>query len=771
MTKARWWLLAAAAILVIPAASAGVAISVVDPNDFKPALADAVRDATGRAFTLDGPLRITWSLWPSISVTNVKLANLAGGSRPDMATAERIDARISLPALLWHRLDVAKLTLIGPDILFEQVGTEPNWEFDRTGGPQPPTNASYTLHISSVHVQNGIVIFHLPARTRVVGVRALDFHQPTGGGPLDFASVLVYSDYRPFTLNASAQPTAGLTDPWNTHLHFAAFGTVASADGRMNLAGDFDLNIHATAPELEKLNVVYPPLQLPALDQVTVTTHLTNGPVRGGMPTVGKTELHFGGADLSDLTPGLKLGDTRVSLPAAGAPATLSSVADYAGQTVKLAGTVTVPKNPGVRASVAVDLNMRTPAAATARGTLAVKGTLAVNGGAFDGLDAGIVLHAPALATLRPFVSRPLPALTDVSLAGRLSVPADSASLTLDSAKLVASQGDLAGHATIGMGSPVTLSADLTSTRLDVDAAERAFGVTAPAPTAAPGQGDGKGDGKLIPDTALPWAALRGPDVTLAARIAAATYRAQVWRDVDLSLRLHDGALQVSRFHLAFPGEAMDASLTVNAAASPVPVAFTLHAPAIPLAVITHDMALPGPVDGSLKVDARLDASGQTYRALAASLGGSLSATMTSGSLSNAALVKLAAPALKSLKIPVPAQGRAAINCFGLIGSFSKGIGRFTTIAADTTYLKVDGLGQVDLGTETLALKLSPTARIAGSPVEVPVVVDGRFGAVQSRLDASGFDKIGLLIDGWFGGDKPDTCSDAGLVPAPPSRH
>jgi hypothetical protein len=32
-------------------------------------------------------------------------------------------------------------------------------------------------------------------------------------------------------------------------------------------------------------------------------------------------------------------------------------------------------------------------------------------------------------------------------------------------------------------------------------------------------------------------------------------------------------------------------------------------------------------------------------------------------------------------------------------------------------------------------------------------------------LDASGLDLLGLLIDAWFGGDQPQTCSDAGLAP------
>jgi hypothetical protein len=47
----------------------------------------------------------------------------------------------------------------------------------------------------------------------------------------------------------------------------------------------------------------------------------------------------------------------------------------------------------------------------------------------------------------------------------------------------------------------------------------------------------------------------------------------------------------------------------------------------------------------------------------------------------------------------------------------------------------------------------------------VPVLVEGPLRAPHGRLDASGLDELGLLIDAWFGGDQPQTCSDAGLAP------
>jgi len=144
---------------------------------------------------------------------------------------------------------------------------------------------------------------------------------------------------------------------------------------------------------------------------------------------------------------------------------------------------------------------------------------------------------------------------------------------------------------------------------------------------------------------------------------------------------------------------------------------------------------------------------------------------MTGGSLSNAALIKLSSASLKALGIDVPTQGETAIHCFGLIGLFKKGVGRFDKIAFDTSYLALNGVGQIDLLTETVALKLHPLAQLSGSLVSVPVLVEGPFRDMQGRLDASGLDKLGLLIDAWFGGDRPETCSDAGLVPPHAARN
>lgn len=752
MTKRRWFAGAAALLVLLPLAALGAAIVLVDPDDYKPQLAAAVQEATGRALSLGGPLRISRSLWPTIEVNDVKLANLPGGSRQDMARAERIQAQLSLPALLWRRIEIIKLTLIGPNILFEQVDGKPNWVFDGTAhsapAPSHPLAPRATLGFGSVHVQNGMVTFKLPARTKVVGIRALDSLHPAENGPLDIAAVLVYSDNAPFSLKAKAQPTAGLMDPWNTQLAFAAFGTTASAKGTMNLTGEYDLQLDGQAPALEQLNALLPQMQLPALHAMTLSTHITNGPVRGDLPVFGATQLHFASADLQSMAPGLTLGATDITLPRAGGAATVASVGNFSSQAFKLAGSFGVPEHPDGRVNTMVDLTA-TATGTKAAGSAVVKGKLALDTGQFAGLDAAVALRTPDLATLRPILSSQMPALTDVAFDGRVVLPANLASMALHGVKLSTHAGDLAGDATIGLRGGVVLDGKVQAARLDLDAMLTAFGMT-PSMKHSPG-------GTVIPETALPWEALRGPSIELQGNIATLAFRQQSWRGLEFGLSLKGGQLR-----LTLP----NAVLTANAATDRAPVSLTLHAPQVPLAVIARSADLPGAVQGTLRIDAQLGAIGRTPHELAASLDGTFSAKMAGGSISNAALIQLTQASLEALSIQVPAQGETAIHCLGIIGSFSKGIGRFKTIALDTTYLELDGAGQVDLGTETVALKLHPLAQVSGSAVSVPVLVEGPFRAVKGRLDASGLDKLGLLIDAWFGGDKPETCTDAGLVPA-----
>ena len=760
--------------LALPIGALIAALAMLDPNALKPRIEQAVLAATGRRIELRGPVRIGWSLQPTFEVSDVTLANLSGGTRPDIARVERIEAQLSIRALFRREIEVTRLALTGPNILFEQVGGKPNWISDQpppAPAAQPlPSDSSgplLTLHIRSIHITNGMITWRFPSRTKVVGVRSLELTQPVDNGPIGLDSVLVYSDYEPFKLRVSAQPRGGLRDPWAARMEFGAFDTTATASGTLDLAGTYDLQVDATAGALEKLNALLPQMHLPAVHEATLSTHVRNGPTLGALPVIGATRLRFKAGDIGEIVPGVVLGATEVSLPAAGGLATVTSTGRAGAQAFTLSGTVGVPLHPDGQVSIPIDLKAQAGSgggnAVSAReGSLALKGNVAVHALQFAGLEAAATLRTPALAALRPLVSQSLPALSDVSFDGHVVVPADRGSIAFKGATLHSHEGDVAGDWTLGLHAGLVMTGKLVSPRLDLDAMLVAFGVALP-----PAPALGGAAGPAISTAPLPWASLRGPIVDLSASIAAMAFQGQIWKEVNFAIKLKGGRLAVAPVTLSLPAGALQMSMTVDASSDAAPVSVDLHAPGIPLALVARYVDLPGPMTGAVRIDARLRGIGRSPHEIASSLAGPVSATLVGGRMTNGAFIMLTSASLEALGIKVPEQGDTLLRCLGLVGAFDHGIGLLRTIALDTTYLKLDGNGQVDFASETVALKLRPLAQISGSSVAVPVVVEGPFRSVHGRLDADGLDKLGLFIDGLFGGDRSTACLDAGLDQAP----
>ncbi|NJI11293.1 AsmA family protein [Aeromonas veronii] len=94
-------------------------ISLIDPNQFKPQLAEQVRKSTGRELVMAG--EIDWRFWPSLglSLEKVALRNPAGFAEPDLVRFEQGDASVALLPLLSHRLEIGKVTLSGAHLFIQ----------------------------------------------------------------------------------------------------------------------------------------------------------------------------------------------------------------------------------------------------------------------------------------------------------------------------------------------------------------------------------------------------------------------------------------------------------------------------------------------------------------------------------------------------------------------------------------------------------------------------------------------------------------------------
>lgn len=94
-------------------------ISLIDPNQFKPQLAEQVRKSTGRELVMAG--EIDWRFWPSLglSLEKVALRNPAGFAEPDLIRFEQGEASVALLPLLSHRLEIGKVTLSGAHLFIQ----------------------------------------------------------------------------------------------------------------------------------------------------------------------------------------------------------------------------------------------------------------------------------------------------------------------------------------------------------------------------------------------------------------------------------------------------------------------------------------------------------------------------------------------------------------------------------------------------------------------------------------------------------------------------
>jgi AsmA protein len=166
---------------------------------------------------------------------------------------------------------------------------------------------------------------------------------------------------------------------------------------------------------------------------------------------------------------------------------------------------------------------------------------------------------------------------------------------------------------------------------------------------------------------------------------------------------------------------------------------------------------VPDGVHGTMDVRADLHGTGMTPHALAASLDGNAGLALANGEIDSRLLVWLlsrVAPEAGLLDIADKAP-RSALRCVALRADASHGVVDLHALLLDTAPLRLTGSGTVDLGQETLSLRLQPLARIGSSGFSMPVDVRGNFRAPRAAVDTTGAGKsLGGIVIGALGADR-----------------
>ncbi len=380
-------------------------------------------------------------------------------------------------------------------------------------------------------------------------------------------------------------------------------------------------------------------------------------------------------------------------------------------------------------------------AASGAKLTLA--GTLA-DPARLSGADLRLQGDIPDLAALSDLAHTELPKLKAISGQARLTdlpgKPGLFTGFALHGLKLTSPQVQFDGEMAITRGSPPLVQGTLHAARIDtaaLRAAGPAEGATA-APVSVPAPGPAPPSApppkRLIPDRELALDALRAVNADLGVTIGELLAGGVAYRDLSGKIALHDGVLRIPSLVATIPGGPVKLSLAVDAGKPAPPVALNLSAPSLALAPLLAAYALPAYAQGNMRVDADLRGTGRSPHQLAATLDGSIGLSMENAQIDSQRLGE----ALKGLELlKTGKSGFTALRCLAVRMDAHNGAGTLRALLLDTALVRLSGSGGLNLGEETLNVRLQTTVRVGGTGIAAPLDVGGTFLDPKVKVDAA----------------------------------
>lgn len=721
-------------LVAIPVAAILFADAILNTESVRTRLEAAATRAAGHPVQLAGPLGLSLSPEPRIFAERVTVLNPPGFSRPALATLRRVEAQTELMPLLGGQVRLRAVRLEGADVLLERDASgRGNWlrppppSVSDTAPPPSPSAPRSAVAVQRVSLSDSRIAW-LGGPDLSIQRLNLD----PGGGPAEGELLL---DGLRFTVAGTTAPA----EAGRLHLDLTATGPGLAAAISGEAGGTLAVQLRAS-----DLSALAPLLKrdLPRLRDVQLSFAL---------PGPAALRLTAGPSPLDAVAPGLALQQLLVEAPTPSEPLRLAAVATLRQLPLALvvtAGSLDALTRPGSTPLLArLDANT---AVLTAQGTMDPRAGAA---------ELTIGARVPDLARTGALAGQSWPPLRDLAVDGRLAPRPGGGGGVLRGLRITAAGGDLAGDLAFALAPRPSLRGSLVAQRLDLDTLLASTPQPVPQPAPQPAPAPPAAPAQPAPPHPLPFAALLQADADLRLAVGQATLNGVPYRAIEARLLLADGRLRLDPATLTAPGGSVQAQLGVDAAATPPTAALTLRAPAMDAAPLASLLGAPGAASGTVDVDAQLRGAGTDWPAMLRTLDGHLSAAVTDGEIENAAIATLLSPVLRAVNLPPDLAGRSHLRCLVIRGTAAAGQVAVRTMALDTTKLRLEGEGSMNLLDQTMDLHLRPTVRLGPTTLAVPVRLAGPIRRPTPAADR------GVIAPGRFGiaigGAAPDPCPAA----------
>jgi uncharacterized protein involved in outer membrane biogenesis len=192
---------------------------------------------------------------------------------------------------------------------------------------------------------------------------------------------------------------------------------------------------------------------------------------------------------------------------------------------------------------------------------------------------------------------------------------------------------------------------------------------------------------------------------------------------LELEGDLKDGSLSLRHVATHVGGGSSRGSLELDSRSAPPTLALTASAKGLDLGRLVEQIDANKAWSGALDAELDLRSRGGSAHALAAGLDGDAVLSCGGGTISTAHVGRFTRDLLRSVGRVVGVRRKSEVlNCLIVDVRFEKGRGTARTLVVDTKDVLIAGKGWVDLGDETLDLRLVPTPRRA-SPLSTAATV------------------------------------------------
>ncbi|MEJ2604110.1 MAG: AsmA family protein [Gammaproteobacteria bacterium] len=705
-----------AIVIVVLVGAALLYLTFGDFSRFRPHIETALTESLGREVRLGGEFDLRPLPTPSVSLTDLSIANADWGSAPAFLTLGRAEVVVDLWSLLFGPIEVRELRIEDVGIVLEtdaegrsNLPVPPDEEEE----PEPDEDAGgLPLIIESGLVRNvDLTLRRADAEDRHVRVAELEIGQAENGDLRLEGSGELFG--LPLGLTGSAGPYAALssggavTNEFSGNIGELRFQVSGRSEAPLALDGS-RFEATASSPAVEQLLRAFEvdmPLEGPLELAATVTSDAGVAGISGSLGVAGLE------AQLESSSSGNRM-RFDASLATLDRLGKILEVEGLPAQTLEAEGTLVF--DDGV-------LRMEGVTASAGSAEASFDGSLREAPGASD---VKLRLHGPSLTELSPD-------LPQLAFDFRSAIDFSTESVELTSLDLKFGDSDVAGTATVAFGEPLRVQARLESDRLDLtpfgsDTETPDAGAEASAENA---EADSDGESPYVfGEDPLPLEALERYEADIDVGIAQLIDEPQAVKDVKVRLTLKDG----------------DLNLTANLIGQHAGQA------ASHLRLTTDGQRAELRATAGLTF--RMAASGASPRELAASVDGTALLTQGPGRLDNTLMstlsVDLIAQLFSALNPFAEKEPYSTLECTVMSMEFDDGEGEIDGFLVQTEKLTIVGGGTVDLNTERLNIEFNTKPR-SGVGISADMFVTPFVSLSGTLADPGvGLNPKGILLSG-----------------------